>query len=45
MILNKCNVKKLITDVKDSFAKIGKTLPESSGPIKWFRNLLNKIKI
>ena len=36
---------KLIADVKDSFAKIGKALPESSGPIKWFRNMMNHIKI
>ena len=35
----------LVADVRDSFAKIGKSLPESAGPIKWFRNLLNKIKI
>ena len=35
----------LVADVRDSFAKIGKSLSESAGPIKWFRNLLNKIKI
>ena len=35
----------LVADVRDSFAKIGKSLPESAGPIKWFRNLLNKIRI
>ena len=36
---------KLIADVKDSFAKIGKALPESSGPIKWFRNMMDQLKI
>ena len=35
----------LVADVRDSFAKIGKSLPESAGPIKWFRNLLNKIRL
>ena len=44
-IKSRSDYEKLITDVKDSFAKIGKTLPESSGPIKWFRNMLNAIKI
>ena len=44
-IKSRSDYDKLIVDVKDSFAKIGKTLPESSGPIKWFRNMLNAIKI
>jgi hypothetical protein len=35
----------LVADVKDTFAKAGKTLPESTGPIGWFRNMLNAIKI
>jgi hypothetical protein len=36
----------LVADVKDSFAKMGKTLPESiKDPIGWYRALLNKIKI
>jgi len=36
----------LVADVKDSFAKMGKTLPESiHDPIGWYRTLLNKIKI
>ena len=44
-IKSRSDYEKLIADVRDSFAKIGKTLPESSGPIKWFRNMLNAIKI
>jgi len=36
----------LIADVKDSFAKMGKKLPENmNDPIGWYRRLLNKIKI
>ena len=31
--------------MKDSFAKVGKTLPESAGPIAWFRAMANNIKI
>ena len=44
-IKSRSDYDKLIVDVKDSFAKIGKALPESSGPIKWFRNMMNHIKI
>lgn len=45
-IKNRSDYDKLIADVKDSFAKVGKTLPEStSGPIDWFRSMANKIKI
>ena len=36
----------LIADVKDSFAKMGKKLPENiNDPIGWYRRLLNKLKI
>jgi hypothetical protein len=36
----------LVADVKDSFAKMGKTLPESiTGPISWFRTMINRLKI
>ena len=35
----------LMADVKDSFAKMGKKLPENmNDPIGWYRRLLNKIK-
>ena len=45
-IKSRSDYDKLIADVKDSFAKVGKTLPENvTGPIAWFRAMANKIKI
>lgn len=44
-IKNRSDYDTLVADVKDTFAKAGKTLPESTGPIGWFRNMLNAIKI
>jgi len=45
-IKNRSDYDTLVADVKDSFAKVGKTLPESiKDPIGWYRAILNKIKI
>ena len=45
-IKSRSDYDQLVADAKDSFAKVGKTLPEGvKDPVGWFRPMVNKIRI
>lgn len=45
-IKSRSDYDQLVADAKDSFAKVGKTLPEGvKDPVGWFRSIVNKIRI
>ena len=45
-IKSRSDYDQLVADAKDSFAKVGKTLPEGvKDPVGWFRSMVNKIRI
>ena len=45
-IKSRSDYDQLVADTKDSFAKVGKTLPEGvKDPVDWLRSMVNKIRI